>query len=195
MNEEKLSFDLKKSCTWIAMFAILAVTPLVLRWEGRAWWCSCGNFNIWAGDIWSQHNSQHLTDPYSFTHILHGVLFCGILALVMPKISWKWRLCFTILLESGWEILENSQFIINRYRESTMALGYNGDSILNSVGDILCCTAGFLIARKIGLKYSIMLFIAFELLLLIWIRDNLTLNIIMLIYPVKAIKDWQVIGI
>ena len=193
MNCGKPRIEPKKILPWAAIFAVLVMTLFKLHSQGRIWWCSCGNHNLWAGDIWSAHNSQHLFDPYSFTHILHGVLFCGILAWLFPKIPLMWLLCMTVGLEAAWEILENSQFIIQRYRESTMALGYNGDSVINSVGDILSCIAGFMLARYLGLRYSIILFIVIELVLLFWIRDNLTLNIIMLICPIGAIKDWQLI--
>jgi hypothetical protein len=159
------------------MFAILGATLFQLHDQGRTWWCSCENYNLWSVDIWSLHNSQHLFDPYSFTHILHGVLFCGILAWLFPKIPILLLLCMAVGLEAGWEVLENSQFIIQRYRESTMALGYSGDSVINSMGDILSCIAGFILARYLGLRYSIVFFIAIELVLLLWIRDNLTLNI------------------
>ena len=193
MNYCRLRINLKKIWPWIAMFAILAATLLQLHCQGRILWCSCGNCNLWAGDIWSLHNSQHLFDPYSFTHILHGVLFCGILAWLLPKIPLMWLLCVAAGFEAGWEVLENSQFIIQRYRESTIALGYNGDSIINSAGDILSCISGFILARYLGLRYSIVLFIIIELVLLFWIRDNLSLNMIMLAYPIGAIKNWQMI--
>ena len=98
-----------------------------------------------------------------------------------------------ISLEALWEILENSQFIIQRYRESTMALGYNGDSVINSMGDLISCITGFMLARYLGLRYSIALIIVIEIALLFWIRDNLTLNIIMLVCPIEAIKNWQMI--
>ena len=159
-NQNSYQFtSLKKIWPWIAMFAVLAITPFQLHCQGRIWWCSCGNCNPWAGDVWSLHNSQHLFDPYSFTHILHGVLFCGILAWLLPKVTLMWRLWMSVILEAAWEILENSQFIIQRYRESTMALGYNGDSVINSMGDLISCITGFMLARYLGLRYSIALII------------------------------------
>ncbi|HCE43955.1 MAG TPA: hypothetical protein DET40_10440 [Lentisphaeria bacterium] len=193
MNDNNLKFDPKKIWPWTAIFAVLIALPLQLHSQGRIWWCACGNCNPWAGDVWSMHNSQHLFDPYLFTHILHGVLFCGILAWLLPKVPMIWRLWMAISLEALWEVLENSQFIIQRYRESTMALGYNGDSIINSMGDLLSCTAGFVLARYLGLRYSIVLIIVIEIVLLFWIRDNLILNIIMLVCPIDAIKNWQMI--
>ena len=192
-GSDKPMIEPKKLLPWIAMFAVLVITLFQLHSQGRIWWCSCGNCNLWTGDIWSLHNSQHLFDPYSFTHILHGVLFCGILAWLLPKIPLIWRLWMTVCLEAAWEVFENSQFIIQRYRESTMALGYEGDTIINSMGDILSCIAGFILARYLGLRYSIILFAVIELVLLFWIRDNLTLNMIMLVCPIGAIKGWQMI--
>jgi hypothetical protein len=175
----------------LATFLIVLLTVIVLRLEGRVWWCACGHANLWAGDPQSAHSSQHLFDPYSFTHILHGVLICGIFALGLPRLDRAWALPLAVLLEAGWEILENSPLIIDRYRTATIALGYTGDSIINSLGDILSCSLGFLVARRIGWRWSIALVVATELILLFWIRDNLFLNIVMLIWPIDAIRTWQ----
>ena len=175
----------------LATFLIVLLTVIVLRLEGRVWWCACGQWNLWAGDPQSSHSSQHLFDPYSFTHILHGVLICGLFALGLPRLDRAWTLPLAVLLEAAWEILENSPFIIDRYRTATIALGYTGDSIVNSLGDILSCSLGFLAARRIGWRWSIALVVATELILLFWIRDNLLLNIVMLIWPIDAIKSWQ----
>jgi len=177
----------------MAISAVVALAVFQLHNQGRIWWCACGGHNLWAGDIWTAHNSQHLFDPYSFTHVLHGVVFCGLVAWLLPRISLLWRLFVITCIEAGWELLENSQFIIMRYREATMALGYDGDTITNSIGDIACCTAGFFLAGYLGLRRSIVLFVVTELVLLFWIRDNLTLNVLMLVWPVDAIKAWQVI--
>lgn len=173
------------------MLAWLAVTAFLLHRQGRSWWCACGQTHLWCGDIHNEHCSQHLFDPYSFTHVLHGIAFCGILAWAIPRISPVWRLFITVVIESLWELLENSQLIIQRYRAATIALGYEGDSIINSLSDILCCAAGFVLARRLGLRWSFVFFVATELVLLFWIRDNLTLNIVMLICPLDAIKTWQ----
>ena len=177
----------------LTIAAILALTALELHRQGRVLWCACGHWNLWAGDIWSAHNSQHLVDPYSFTHLLHGVLFCGVLAWLWPRLPLAWRLTVTVGLEGLWEMLENSQFIIQRYREATIGLGYEGDSIVNSCADIVCCGVGFALAVYLGWRRSVIAFVVTELLLLVWIRDNLTLNILMLIWPVEAIKSWQMV--
>ncbi len=176
---------------WLAIVLILIATVFALRGEGRRWWCACEQSNLWIGNPQSSHGSQHLFDPYSFTHILHGVLMCGILAWIVPRLNRVWSLAATVFFEALWEVLENSEIIIQRYRTGTVALGYEGDSIANSLGDILSCAFGFLVARRIGLRWSIALVVASELILLWWIRDNLTLNIVMLIWPIDAVKKWQ----
>jgi hypothetical protein len=170
------------------------VTVGVLRAEGRRWWCACGQLYPWVSDVWTKHCSQHLADPYSLTHISHGLIFCVVLALVTRRWPAAWRLCVAVALASGWEVLENSPFIIDRYRQETMSLDYLGDSVANSLGDILSCALGFAMARRLGLWWSLAVFAAMEVALLVMIRDNLTLNVIMLIHPVQAIKAWQTVG-
>jgi hypothetical protein len=176
----------------LATIAVLLVVQIiVLQWQGRIWWCACGGGAVWVSDTWSSHNSQHVLDPYTFSHILHGVLFCGIIWLVLRKASVLWAFVVCVAMEVFWEILENSTFIINRYREATAALGYTGDSIVNSVSDTACCAAGFIIARHLGLRGSILFFVVVDVAMAILYRDNLTLNILMLICPIEAIKQWQ----
>ena len=183
--------DKKNNLTeYIALAIIVIVTALLLRYQGRIWICSDGTIYPWISDAWSDQNSQHLTDPYSFSHLLHGILFFGMLYKLSDKLSWMWRFNIAVLIEALWELLENSSIIIDRYREAG-ALGYSGDSILNSMGDLMSCGFGFWVAYKLGFKKSVILFIVIELVLLFTIRDNLTLNVIMLIHPVEAIKEWQ----
>jgi len=182
----------RKQWPWLGILVVLVVATVQLRNQGRSWWCSCGQLFLWAGDIWSTHNSQHLLDPYSFTHVLHGFVLCWLLALCIPRISWQWRLCFALSLEAMWEVFENTEFVIQRYREATAALGYHGDSIVNSLGDILICGVGFMIAQQLRFWRSLLVFMAMELVLLVWIRDSLILEVLMLIYPIDAIKAWQV---
>lgn len=174
------------------MLPIVAVAALQLGHQGRSWWCSCGRPFLWAGDIWSSHNSQHLLDPYTFTHALHGFALCWLLALCIPRASEAWKLSLGILLEAIWEVFENTEFVIQRYRETTAALGYSGDSIANSLGDIVTCGIGFLIAQRLGFRRAVVVFALTELILLFWIRDSLILEILMLIYPNQAIKAWQI---
>lgn len=178
---------------WIAFALLLMVTVFQLHRQGRIWWCACARPFLWHGNIWSSHNSQHLLDPYSFTHVLHGVVFCGLVWLAFPRIRLVWRLWIASTIEALWEILENTNFVIQRYREVTISLGYNGDSIANSMADIACCAIGSLLAWRLGLRRSIILFVATELVLLVCVRDNLTLNVLMLLCPIEAIKSWQMI--
>jgi len=176
---------------WLSIPAATAIAVLQLRRQGRLWLCECGRVLVWAGDAWSADNSQHLFDPYSFTHVLHGFIFCGVLAWAWPRVSWQWRLALAVAIEALWEVVENSAFVINRYREATLALGYQGDTIINSVGDILACALGFILARRLGLRRTLIAFALTEIVLLIWIRDSLLLNVLMLLYPIDAIKAWQ----
>ena len=171
----------------------LFLAVLLLRMEGRLWWCACGFLNLWDGDIWSAHNSQHVFDPYSFTHVLHGVLLFWVLTWMFRRLAFSWRLTLAVLLEAVWEVLENSPFIIQRYREATIGQGYVGDSIVNSLADILCCAAGFLLARLLGFRLALGLFVAVELILALTVRDNLCLNVLMLICPIDSVKQWQMV--
>jgi hypothetical protein len=188
---QNLGLRARKLWPWVAIVAVLFLAVFQLRNQGRSWWCSCHQYFLWAGDIWSSHNSQHLFDPYTFTHVLHGFAFCWLLMLCLPRVSVSWRLCLATLLEALWEVFENTEFVIQRYREETAALGYYGDSVFNSLGDILTCVLGFLIAQRLGLKRSLLVFVATEVVLLLWIRDSLLLEILMLIYPIDALKAWQ----
>jgi len=173
------------------MATVAVVAALQLRRQGRLWWCECGRVLVWAGDAWGADNSQHLFDPYSFTHVLHGFVFCGLLAWVLPRVGWEWRLALALSIEALWEVVENSAFVINRYREATLALGYRGDTVINSAGDILACALGFVLARRLGLRLTLLAFALTEIALLILIRDSLLLNVLMLLYPLDAIKAWQ----
>jgi hypothetical protein len=178
----------------ISIIAILIITAWVELGMGRLLFGPDGKFGLWEGDIWSSEQSQRFADPYTLTHFIHGLAFYLLLWLVARKIPARYRFLMTIILEAGWEILENSPFIINRYREVTISLGYVGDSVLNSLSDIFICGLGFLFAWRVKFWVSIMTIIGIELLLLFWVRDNLTLNIIMLIHPLDSIKAWQSFG-
>lgn len=177
-----------------ACLAVMFVAAFVLWGQGRLWWCPAGDYSPWAWNIWSQHNSQHLVDPYSFTHILHGVFEFWLLGLVFGRVPVAWRLFMAVVIEGSWEVIENSTYVINRYREATISLNYFGDSVINSLSDITCCGLGFLIAYKLRFWKSLALFLTTEAVLIAWIRDSLLINIVMLIYPLEAIKDWQAAG-
>jgi hypothetical protein len=162
------------------------------RWaEGRLLLCACGEFKFWIGDTCSSNNSQQLFDPYSFTHILHGFLLFWVVVVLFRKLAPAWQLCLALALEAAWEIFENTRFVIDRYRAETAALGYTGDTVVNSFGDLACALVGFLIARKLGIWWSLAVFLLVELILVIWIKDGLLLQILMLIFPIDAIKQWQ----
>ena len=146
---------------------------------------------MWSGRVCSSDNSQHLLDPYSFTHLLHGVLFFWLIYWLAPRWQMTSQLVLATAAEAAWELFENTNFIIDRYRETTAALGYNGDTVANAFGDILCCIAGFLIAQRLGFRRSLVVFAVFELILIVWIHDSLLLEILMLIAPIDVIKAWQ----
>ncbi|MEQ1510755.1 MAG: DUF2585 domain-containing protein [Sphingopyxis sp.] len=176
---------------WLATAATLMVAAAILTLMGRVPVCTCGTIKLWHGIVNSAENSQHISDWYSFSHITHGFLFFAALKWAMPRLSVGWRLVAATVIEAGWEILENTPLIIDRYREATMAFGYSGDSVLNSLSDCAMMIAGFLFASKVRARVWIPIAIAFELFTLWRIRDNLTLNVLMLVYPIEAIRDWQ----
>lgn len=178
----------------VAVLLIASAAALALRAQGRLWFCDCGRFALWTTDAWGAETSQQLFDPYSLTHVLHGFAFAGLLALVAPRLAAPWRLTLAVALEAAWEIAENTSYVINRYREATAALGYTGDTVVNSVGDIAACGLGFEIARRLGLRLSLVAFALVELALLVWIRDSLLLNVLMLVHPSDAIRAWQAAG-
>ena len=177
---------------WLAIILTCTLAALLLQLQGRLWICQCGRVDLWAGDIWSADNSQHLLDPYSFTHILHGFIFFWVTSWLLPKLDFGWQMWLAILVEAAWEVGENTELVIQRYREATLALGYNGDTIVNSLSDIALCGVGILIARRLGFWRTLALFIMTEIALTLWIRDSLLLNILMLLYPIDAIRNWQV---
>ncbi len=177
--------------TVIVVLLIMAAAATVEYSMGRRMWGKPGKAGLWSGDIDSEHNSQFVADPYSFTHITHGILFYAILAVVAKNASLHARLITTVALESGWEVLENSDMVIHRYRAETISLNYYGDSIVNSMSDILACIGGFCLAARLPKRVTIATTIALEVILALWIRDNLTLNILMLIAPIRAVRLWQ----
>jgi hypothetical protein len=198
-----LSFDtLTSPRTMAAVGALMAAAGLVLLFMGRIPICQCGYVSLWHGQVNSAGNSQHLSDWYTFSHVIHGFGFYGLLwlagrRLAPPKPSGErgWpigiRLALAVVLESGWEILENTDMVINRYREATIALDYYGDSVLNSLSDIGAMVLGFVLAARLPVWTIVVATVVMELAVGYLIRDNLTLNILMLLYPIDAVRQWQ----
>lgn len=171
--------------------AVAVITAGVLALFGRSLWCSVGDLWPWSWETGSAHNSQHLLDPYSFTHVEHGLVFYAGLRLLAPRASLRARLLAAVTLAAGWELLENSDFIIDRYREQTVDAGYYGDSILNSLADMTWCALGFAFASRARWWWSLGVMALFEVALALTIRDNLVLNVLMLIHPFDGIRAWQ----
>jgi hypothetical protein len=175
-------------------FLLVAIAALIEWLLGRSWWCKCGTLSPFSWDVWSTHNSQHLVDWYSFSHVQHGLVFFAVLHLVAPKISLGARLVVSTAIEAFWEVLENSPIIIDRYRAVTASLDYYGDSIFNSAADIACCVLGFWIASRISGRMTLLLFVVIEVVMVLWIRDSLLLNVLMLTWPIEAVRQWQMPG-
>jgi hypothetical protein len=176
----------------LALLAIVLISAVCLRIEGRLWWCSCAGKSLWITDGWSSHTSQHLLDPYSFTHVLHGFALWWVIALWKRLDKRAWQLVVATVAEAIWEVFENTNFVIERYRTANAALGYTGDTVANSVGDIVCCGIGFVIARRFGWRVTVVLFVITEVLLVVSIRNSLLLELLMLLHPIEVVKQWQV---
>lgn len=175
-----------------AFLTLLLILAGALWMMGRVWWCEVGDPSPWSADIWSRHNSQHLMDPYTITHVLHGMLLYGLLWWLLGSVvSATNRGLLAASLEVGWEIFENTPMIIERYRETTMSLDYYGDSIVNSIGDSLGFVVGYAVAASIPASATVVGFLVTEAVLVVWIRDSLLLNVLMLLYPIEAVRDWQ----
>jgi hypothetical protein len=190
--------NLSKKTYIIIFVGILVAQALTLFSMGRTPLCQCGYVKVWQGDVMSAENSQHIADWYTFSHIIHGFIFYGLMYWVSRKFFGKsgglpvgmWLLG-AVLLEVGWEIIENSTWVIEYYRNNTVSLGYVGDSILNSVFDVIWMSIGFLVARKLPVCATVALAVLFEVMTGYFVRDGLALNILFFIYPSEAIKAWQ----
>ena len=177
---------------WLAAAVALFLLQIaVLYAMGRIPICECGYVKLWEGGVNSSGNSQHLSDWYTPSHIIHGFLFYGLAWLLLRRAPLTARLSFAVLIEAAWEVLENTPMVIDRYRTATMALGYSGDSILNSAMDTVFMTIGFLAASRLPVWLTVAIAIGFELLTGWIIRDNLTLNVLMLLWPLDAVREWQ----
>jgi hypothetical protein len=181
---------------WVlaAALAVCTAAAAIELSMGRLPFGPDGRIGLWEGNIWSSEQSQRFADPYTITHTVHGMLFYAILWLLARRAPASTRFVGALLLEGAWEVLENSPIIINRYREATIALGYVGDSVFNSLSDIVFAALGFLFAWRVRPWVTVAVILAMEVGTAFWVRDNLTLNIVMLIHPIDAIKDWQMAG-
>ena len=175
----------------VAAVLLTLLTGSLERQMGRPLTYRNGPVRLWSGDISSDQNSQQVADPYTFTHVTHGALFYALTSLVLPAASVGPRFVLAVGLEGAWEAYENTRTVIERYRAVTISLGYYGDSVLNSVCDIVACMIGFWLTARLPRAATIAWIVAVEIVLAFWIRDNLTLNILMLIYPLDAIRTWQ----
>jgi hypothetical protein len=182
--------DLRLAIVAGALIVGAAAAALLLL--GRRPWCACGSAVPWSWEIRSRHNSQHLLDPYTLTHVVHGIgFYAGLWLLARRRLSLAARAGLATALEAAWEVFENTEAVIRRYRADTISLDYYGDSVLNSAADVAACMLGFALAAKVPARISLAALVLVEGVLLLWVRDSFLLNVVMLIRPIDAVRDWQ----
>ena len=182
---------MSKRIPYLITALIVTLAAAYLLWIGQEPICKCGDIKLWQGQVVSSENSQHISDWYTPSHIIHGFLFFGVLWLVARRLALGWRLAIATLIESAWEIVENSETVIERYRSVTISLDYYGDSVLNSVCDILAMMIGFFLASRLPVWATVTLALSFEAFTIWMIRDGLALNVLMLLYPLDWMAGWQ----
>lgn len=182
---------MRRAAPWLLAAATIAVQAGALLAMGLPAICACGFVDWWHGNPSGPQTSQHLTDWYTVTHVLHGIAFYLLLWLVAPRMGFGPRFALAIGLESAWEMIENTPMVMERYRQSALARGYSGDSVINSVADTLAAAAGVIMAWRLPIWATVVFVVAVELILGAMIRDNLTLNIVQLIHPSEALSRWQ----
>jgi len=184
---------LSRAQTAILVAGIVAVAALALYLMGHPLICTCGTVKLWHFDVASAENSQHLIDWYTPSHVIHGFIFYWLLWLASRwlPLSFGLRLVLAVAIEASWEVVENTDFVINHYREMTISLDYYGDSVINSVSDILFMVAGFFLAARLPVWLTVVVAVALELFIGAMIRDNLTLNVLMFVWPLDSVLQWQ----
>jgi hypothetical protein len=192
MSGKRMVEATRNDRAWLlASLGIVVLAAAILLWMGREPICTCGTVKLWHGETMSSGNSQHITDWYTPSHIAHGLIFYAALWLVARRLGFGQRLAIATLIEAAWEIAENTEAVINHYRSVTISLDYYGDSVVNSVADFLAMWVGFWLASRLPVWASVALLLAMEIFVGWMIRDNLTLNILMLLWPLESVKAWQ----